>query len=139
MRVGNSKEIFFVRLFIILDCKNNIIHFNNLRGRGVNPNFVYFTHTCVRGFVATPPFITILMFIIMFTFVVFSHQLTLPFPSSWNIDVNFRSRIIQSLHHSLHDPTAYNTKSISYTRWINWACISGVTSWSYKLTRNTSY
>ena len=32
--------------------------------------------------------IPILMFIIMFTFVVFSHQLTLPFPSSWNIDVN---------------------------------------------------
>ena len=48
---------------------------------GVNPNFVYFTHTCVRGFVATPPFIPMLMFIIMFTFVMFSHQLTLPFPS----------------------------------------------------------
>ena len=28
------------------------------------------------------------MFIIMFTFVVFSHQLTLPFPHSWNTDVN---------------------------------------------------
>ena len=53
--MGNLKEIFFVRLFIILDCKNNIIHFNNLRGRGVNPKLAYFTHTYVRGFVATRP------------------------------------------------------------------------------------
>ena len=55
MRVGNSREIFFVRLFIILDCKNNVIHFNNLRGRGVNPKLAYFSLTCVRGFVATRP------------------------------------------------------------------------------------
>ena len=24
-------------------------------GPGVNPKLAYFTHTCVRGFVATPP------------------------------------------------------------------------------------
>ena len=53
--MGNLKEIFFVRLFIILDCKNSIIHFNNLRGRGVNSKLAYFIHTYVRGFVATRP------------------------------------------------------------------------------------
>ena len=31
--------------------KNYIPHF----GRGVNPKLAYFTHTCVGGFVATPP------------------------------------------------------------------------------------
>ena len=55
---------------------------------GVDSKLAYFTRTYVRGFVATRPFIPTFMFIIMFTFVVFSHQLTLPFPHSWNTDVN---------------------------------------------------
>ena len=54
----------------------------------MDSKLAYFTRTYVRGFVATRPFIPTFMFIIMFTFVVFSGQLTLPFPSSWNIDVN---------------------------------------------------
>ena len=52
--MGNLKEIFFVRLFIILDCKNDIIHFKS-RGRGVDSKLAYFTRTYVRGFVATRP------------------------------------------------------------------------------------
>ena len=55
---------------------------------GVDSKLAYFTRTCVGGFVATRPFIPTFMFIIMFTFVVFSRQLTLPFPHSWNTDVN---------------------------------------------------
>ena len=49
--MGDLKEIFFVQLLIILDCKNNIIHFNNLG----DLKLAYFTHSCMRGFVATRP------------------------------------------------------------------------------------
>ena len=52
--MGNFKEIFFVRLFIILDCENNIIHFNNLRGRGVNPETRIF-HERFRGYSTSYP------------------------------------------------------------------------------------
>ena len=53
--------------------------------------------------------ITILMFIIMFTFVVFSHQLTLPFPSSWNIDVNLEQELFGLIPRYIAWPNAaYN-------------------------------
>ena len=54
--MGNLKEIFFVQLFIILDCKNNYYLFYQSRGRGVDSKLAYFTRTYVRGFVATRPF-----------------------------------------------------------------------------------
>ena len=39
---GKLKRNIFVRLFIISDCKNNIIYFSNLRGRGVYSELIYF-------------------------------------------------------------------------------------------------
>ena len=75
--MGNLKEIFFVRLFIILDCKT-ILFILKSRGRGVDSKLAYFTRTYVRGFVATRPLysdvyhrlcLSSFMFIIMFTFV----------------------------------------------------------------------
>ena len=65
--MGNLKEIFFVPLFVILDCKT-ILFILKSRGRGVDSKLAYFTRTYVRGFVATRPFIPTFMFIIMFTF-----------------------------------------------------------------------
>ena len=58
----------------------------------------------VWGFVTTPPLIAILMFIIMFTSCGVQHQLTLPFPSWWNKDVNLYKVIIQSLPSSIVRP-----------------------------------
>ena len=72
----------------------------------MDSKLAYFTRTYVRGFVATRPFVPTFMFIIMFTFVVFSDQLTLPFPSSWNKDVNIYivlqklSNVCQHIHFS---------------------------------------
>ena len=54
------------------------------------------------------------MFIIMFTFVVFSHQLTLPFPSSWNIDVNLDNSL-SVLFFSLVQPNQSTIQYVYYT------------------------
>ena len=53
--MGNLREIFFVQLFVILDCKT-ILFILKSRGRGVDSKLAYFTRTYVRGFVATRPF-----------------------------------------------------------------------------------
>ena len=70
----------------------------------MDSKLAYFTRTYVRGFVATRPFVPTFMFIIMFTFVVFSRQLTLPFPYSWNTDVNL-DRELFGLYSSLYNTT----------------------------------
>ena len=65
---------------------------------------VYFTHTCVRGFVATRPLYSDvhhrLCLSFMFTFCVVSYQLTLPFPHSWNTDVNLDKELFGLIHRS---------------------------------------
>ena len=132
--MGNLKEIFFVQLFVILDCKTIIIYFINLGGVEWTRNSHISLVLMWEVSWLLVPVIPTCMFIIMFTFVVFSRQLTLPFPSSWNKDV-YLVRELFGLYSSLYNTYKYG----NHTNWghvySRTCCIVGLSRyilWNYK-------